>query len=152
MDTHDAMKLCLEELDVEGIRSLWHIIAPKMPQPKNDLEALVTLHMARTSASFLVPRQRYYSHRWLLDHGYPSQLPDDEKPKADRMYPKIVSGVGISVNTTSELFRPIMIQVRSAMENAVLEVYADGHADDILLIKQRMNEARHGVVKKLLGV
>jgi hypothetical protein len=151
MDSHEAMKLCLEEMDVEGIRSLWHLIAPNMPQPQSDLEAMVTLHMARTMAPFLVPRQRYYSHRWLLDHGYPSQLPDHEKPLAERIYPQIVSGVGISVNTSSELLKPVVPYVQSAMENAVHEAYADGRRDDIPFIKRRMTEARETVIRKLLG-
>ena len=151
MDSHGAMKSCLEEMDVEGVRSLWHLIAPNMPQPKSDMEAMVTLHMARTTALFLSPRQRYYSHRWLLDHNCMSLLPDNEKPSAERMYPQIVSSVGISVNTSSALMKPVVPHIQNAMENAVHEAYADGRRDDIPFIKHRMNEARDTVLRKLLG-
>lgn len=151
MDSHAAMKQCLEEMDVEGIRSLWHLIAPNMPQPKTDYEAMCTLHMARTSMPVLTQRQRYYSHRWLLDHNCMSLLPDAEKPAAERMYPQVVSSVGISVNTNSSLLKPIMPHVQGAMENAVHEAYADGRRDDIPHIRTRMAEARKTVLHKLLG-
>jgi hypothetical protein len=143
------MKQCLEEMDVEGIRSLWHLIAPNMPQPKNNLEAMATMHMARTNMQILTQRQRYYSHRWLLDHNMISLLPDAEKPSAERMYPQVVSSVGISVNTGSELAKPIIPHIQSAMENAVLEAYADGMKDDIPHIRKRMSEARKTVVRRL---
>lgn len=152
MDSAAAMKQCLEEMDVVGIRSLWHVIAPNMPQPKTDHEAMCTLHMARTSMPVLTMRQRYYSHRWLLDHNCISLLPDAERPAAERMYPQVVSSVGIAIKATSDLTKSIMPLVRSAMENAVHEAYADGRRDDILFIKQRMAEARRGTVRKLLGV
>lgn len=151
MDSAAAMKQCLEEMDVEGIRSLWQIIAPNAPQPKNDYEAMATLHMARTQMKVLTLRQRYYSHRWLLDHNMISLLPDQERPAAERMYPQVVSGVGLAIKTMSDLMKPIVPIVRSAMENAIHEAYADGRKDDIPHIKQRMAEAKKTAVRKLLG-
>lgn len=151
MDSHAAMKLCLEEMDVQGIRSLWQLLAPGMPQPKNDYEAMVQIHMARAQMPNLTARQRYYSHRWLLDHNMFSPLPDHEKPAAERMYPQVVSSVGISINAGSDLVKPIVPHVQSAMEHAVHEAYADGRRDDIPHIKSRMAEARSTVVRKLLG-
>lgn len=151
MDSAEAMRRCLEEMDVEGARSLWTLIAPNMPQPKSNFEAMIMLHMARTQMKRLTPRQRYYSHRWLLDHNQLSQLPDAEKPAAERMYPQVVSSVGIAIKSTSELTKPIVPHIRGAMENAVLEAYADGRRDDISHIRQRMREARQTVVRKLLG-
>jgi hypothetical protein len=122
-----------------------------MPQPKSDHDAMITLHMARTSMSSLTKRQRYYSHRWLLDHNCMSMLPDEEKPSAERMYPQVVSSVGISVNSGSDLVKPIIPLVRGAMEDAVQEAYSDGRRDDIPHIRTRMAEARRTVVRKLLG-
>jgi hypothetical protein len=151
MDSAVAMKQCLEEMDVVGIRSLWKIIAPNAPQPKTDYEAMVTLHMARTQMPALTKRQRYYSHRWLLDHNQISMLPDDERPSAERMYPQVVTGVGIALKSNSDLLKPALPIIRSAMENAVHEAYADGRRDDIPFIKQRMGEARTTVVRKLFG-
>jgi|SRR5882757_6213082 len=149
---HSAEMLrCLETLDVVGIRALWHEIAPGMIQPQSDEEALATLHYARTTTQRLMPKLRYYSHRWLNDHGLPSGLPDHMKQSAERMYPKIESVVGISVNTRSEILRPIMLPIREAMEEAVLESYSDGKKDDIPHIRERMKEARDETIKKLLG-
>lgn len=99
----------------------------------------------------MTPRQRYYSHRWCLDHGVMSLLPDHEKPAAERMYPQVASSVGISVKGISDLTAPVVPHVRSAMEHAVLEAYADGRKDDIPHIKLRMKEARATTMRKLLG-
>jgi hypothetical protein len=151
MDGHSAMLECLRELDVKGIRQLWHLIAPNMPQPDNDHDALCTMHYARTTMKVLPARARFYSHRFLLDHNLPSGLPIDERPKAERMFPQVASSVGIAVGTKSDLFKPIVPIVRSAMENAVLEIYDDKKQDDIVLLKSRMSEARKTVVRKLLG-
>jgi hypothetical protein len=152
MDSHAAMKQCLEEVDVIGIRKLWFEVRPNMPQPATDYEALVSIHMARTNFPTLTARQRYYSHRWLLDHNMPSLLPDKEKPSAEKMYPKIVSGVGISVSGR-ELDPELSVapHIQHAMEYAVEEAYAEGKQDDILHIKHRMLLARKKVIKKLLG-
>jgi hypothetical protein len=109
------------------------------------------LHMARTQMPVLTARQRYYSHRWLLDHNMLSLLPDHERPAAERMYPQVASSVGISVNANSELLRPVISHVQSAMQSAVHEAYADGRRDDIPHIKKRMAEARVTTMRKLLG-
>ena len=113
---------------------------------------LATLHLARTQNDGIAERLRFYSHSWLSERGLPSMLPDHLKASADRIYPRVQSAVGISVNSQSELLRPVLVHVRSAMENAVSEVYADGHAENIGLIKRRMLEARRATLRKLLGI
>ena len=139
----------LEACDVTGVRRLWAHEFPHLPQPQDDEEALVVLHMARTAAASIPLKLRAYSHRWLLDHDFPSQLPDELKPAAERMYPKVVTAVGISVNASSELLEPAMEAVRKAMQDAVLEAYADGKQDDIAHLRKRMKEARDGVLRSL---
>ena len=151
MDSNAAIKQCLEEMDVDGIRSLWHLVAPDAPQPETDFEAMVTLHMARTQMKIMTKRQRYYSHRWLLDHDQMSLLPDEERPSAERMYPQIKRSVGISLGSQSSMMEPALPVIRGEMEKAVLEVYADGRKDDIPFLKERMRLAREGAVKKLFG-
>ena len=151
MDSAAALKQCLEEMDVSGIRSLWHLVAPNAPQPETDFEAMVTLHMARTKMKILTKRQRYYSHRWLLDHNQESLLPDEEKPSAERMYPQIKRSVGISINSGSSLVGPAIPIIRGAMESAVLEAYGDGRGDDIPFVRERMAQARTKAVKLLFG-
>lgn len=146
----DQFRRCLETLDVEGIRRLWASTSPHLDQPKNDHDALVTLHHARTQAKSIAFKLRAYSHRWLTDNGLPSGLPDELKPKAERIYPKIVQGVGISVNAKSALMKPITGLIRAAMENAVSEAFADGKTDSTF-VSARIMEARQSTIRKLVG-
>ena len=151
MDSDAAIKQCLEEMDVDGIRSLWHLVAPDAPQPETNFEAMVTLHMARTQMKIMTKRQRYYSHRWLLDHNHPSLLPDAERPSAERMYPQVKRSVGIALGSASSVVESAVPIIRGAMERAVMEVYADGREDDTPLIRKHMAEARDKAVKGLFG-
>jgi hypothetical protein len=151
MDGPAEMRRCLEEVDVAGIRALWRRIAPGMPHLKNDHEALIALHYARTKSNWLRLTNRFYSHRWLLDHNMLSGLPDHLRPSAERIYPRVISSVGISINMRSELLQPVVPLIRTAVENAVNEAYADGKGDDIPFVKRRMAEARKTVTRKLLG-
>lgn len=150
MSVADDFRRCLEELDVAGVWRLWHIVQPNLPQPATDREALVTLHVARTQATSIRFRLRAYSHRWLTDNGYPSMLPDELKPRAERVYPKIVDAVGISVNMRSPDMKPLAALIRKSMEDAVQGCYADGKRDPVF-VKARMMEARRNTMKKLLG-
>jgi hypothetical protein len=84
------------------------------------------------------PRQRFYSHRWLRDRGLPSRLPDFLKPRADRMYPKIVEGVAIAVNSKWPVVRAAIQRVTS---DAIADCYANGDTDAVL-VKARWQEAR----------
>jgi hypothetical protein len=146
----DLFRQCLEACDVKATRGLWQHVRPNMPCPETDHEVLICIHMART-AIFSIPfKLRAYSHRWLLDHGLPSQLPDQLKPKAERLYPRIAEAVGIAVKTQSEFLRPLLVPVRDAMEQAVLECYADGNTDPAF-VKKRIQEARRAEYKRLLG-
>jgi hypothetical protein len=91
-----AMRSILQDLDVQAARLAWG-------EP-DDAKTLVMLHMARTAAKSIPMGLRAYSHRWLVDHGLPSQLPDELKPKAERMYPQVVSAVGIADKTKRKLW------------------------------------------------
>jgi hypothetical protein len=146
----DLFRQCLENVDIAGTRGLWQHVSPGMPCPTSDAEVLACIHMARTTAASIPQRLRFYSHRWLLDHGHSSLLPDDLKPAAERMYPERRESVGISVNTNHEILKPLMRPVREAMEGAVLEAYADRKTEPDYL-KARMMEARQRTLKKLTG-
>lgn len=152
MDGPAIMRQALMELDVDTIRKLWTQVAPHLPQPKGEFEALATMHYARTTMDILPNRARFYSHRWLLDHNQMSGLPDELKPSAERMFPVVTRSVGVSMNGKSDLTRPIIPIVRSAVEVAIMEVYADKKQDDIPLLKRHMNEAKRYAVRKLLGI
>jgi hypothetical protein len=129
----------LVSLDIDGAVSFWSQLFPGHPVPASRKEVLVAMHMARTSASSINFQERAYSHHWLQDHNFPSLLPDPLKPRAERLYPKLVGGVGISVNSKYPVVRNA---IQGAMTNAVLEAYADGHEDDPETVKKRMLEAR----------
>jgi hypothetical protein len=143
---NNDVRRCLEECDIAGIRRLWQHVAPGVPQPETDFLALATIHRARTQAESIRLKLRAWSHRWLLDHNLPSALPDKLRPKAERMYPIVVSGVGISVNARSEMMQPVALAVRQAMSDAVMEAYAD-HQTEPTFVKARMMEARIKILK-----
>lgn len=148
---HSAeMRRCLVECDVAGVRKLWAEAAPRLHQPSTDHEVLATLHHARTQVSDIPLKLRAYSHRWLTDHGYPSGLPDELRPKAERIYPMIVEAVGIAVRGKSDASRPIAKLIEQAMSDAVAEAYADGRTD-VAFVKARMAEARARTIDKLFG-
>jgi hypothetical protein len=147
---NDEFARCLATCDVAGIRKLWAHVSPHLPQPQNDHETLVTIHHARTQVHSFSLRLRAYSHRWLIDNGYPSALPDELKPKAERMYPRIVDGVGIACGGTSEIGRALAPIIQGVMSDAVLECYADKRTEP-LFVKARMMEARKRTVAKLIG-
>lgn len=150
MNGPEIMRRALEEHDLVTCCKLWEVAAPNMPQPENEHDARIIMHHACTVADNIALRSRFYSHRWLIDHGYPSGLPDELRPKAERMYPKVEDAVGIACGATSELGRALIPHVRSAMENVVLDHYADG-VKDPKIIKPRMMEARRYTLRKLIG-
>lgn len=151
LDHSAEFRRCMVELDIVTMRKLWRHVSPHLPQPKTDEETLAALHLARTQARSMPLKLRAYSHRWLTERGIPSQLPDQLRPKAERMYPVVADAVGISVNAKSSILQPIVPLIRGAMESAVLESYADGQKDPSI-IKVRMNEAKLTTVRKLVGI
>ena len=129
----------LVSLDIDGAVSFWGQLFPGYPVPATREEVLVSMHMARTSASSINFQERAYSHCWLIDHNFPSLLPDPLKPRAERLYPKQVGGVGISVNSK---YPVVQHAIQGAMQTAVLEAYGDGYENNPNKVKQRMQEAR----------
>jgi hypothetical protein len=150
---HDQFHTALEQCDVPMARRMSAHLFPHLPQPTTDAEALVMLHRARTEMPSMPLKLRAYSHRWLLDHGYPSALPDELKPRAERMYPVVTEGVGISVHT-SRLLRPVGLMIRGAMEGAVMDAYAGAKTPDPAFVRARMMEARESIgkaVREMVG-
>lgn len=137
--SHQAeFRRCLEDCDVSAMRRLHAHVMAHLPAPKTVREALASIHMARTQSGFIGEDERFYSHRWLLDHDLPSMLPDALKPRAERMYPKVVEAVGISVNAKSEMLKPIMPRVRAAMSAAVEDAFAENRRDPVFVKAQMM--------------
>ena len=149
---HSAeMHRCLRDCDVTAIRKLWRHIAPDMPQPRDDKEALGEIHYARTMVDSMPFKLRAYSHAWLVNNGWPTGLPDHLKPKAQRIYPTIKPAVGIAIGSVSSLVAPAIPIIRGCMENAVMECYADGKIEDALLVRNKMDEAKTSAMRKLFG-
>lgn len=144
-----AFRRCMEELDAATARRLWAETRPHLPPIKTDADALVMLHHARTQAESMPLKLRAYSHRWLLDRELPSGLPDPLKPRAERLYPRNVEAVGISVNG-SPLIRPALVEIRTAMEHAVEDAFAERRTDPAF-VSARMQEARRKTARKLFG-
>jgi len=151
MDHSALFRECMEQLDATRARAVWGHVCPHLPQPANDAHTLVVLHMARTAAASMKFKSRAYSHAWLVERGYPSQLPDELKPSAERMYPRNAPAVGISVNFRAPELAPAAVMIRGAMENAVLEAEADGKLENSEHVKARMAEARAKERKALFG-
>lgn len=147
----NEMRNLLEAGDLAGLRAFWAKYAPHLPQPENDEQASVTMHVARTEAESVTLQKRIYSHLWLTERGLPSHLPNELKPKAEQVEQRIVEGVGISVNTNNPLLKPVMREVQRAMELAVEDLYADG-VPDVLLTQMRMQEAKEKTFRSLMGV
>lgn len=145
-----AFRNLLEAGDVTGLRAAWSKLQPHLPQPESYEAAEVGMHMARTASEGLHFKHRAYSHRWLDERAMPSQLPDNLKPRAERLYPVTVEGVGISCTAKSELFKPMVKEVRGAMEYAVEDCFANGDRDPVL-VKSQMMQARKDTIGKLLG-
>lgn len=151
MVDHSAMMLeCLETMDLVKARKLWAFTAPHLQQPKDDNETAIMLHMARTQTQSIDVNKRIYSHAWLTERKLPSQLPDNLKPLAERVYPRIVEGVGIACMGGSEITKPIVGEIRKSMEDAVNDAYAEKRTDPTF-VRERMFEARKKTIRQLIG-
>lgn len=150
MSTETEFRRALEEGDFRRLRALHSALLPHIPEPTTDAAAEISLHMARTQADWLDLRKRAWSHRWLSERGLPSQLPDELKPKAERLYPVITEAVFVSANTNSPLLKPVAQQIQRSMCDAVEDCFANGDRDPHL-VRKRMQESRETTLKQLLG-
>mgnify|MGYP000935047973 FL=1 len=139
----EAFRQCLDELDIVRARRAWVMTFPAYPPLGSDAEVLRVLHFARTKTDAVALRKRAYSHQWLIERGLPSGLPDRLKSSAERIYPVAVGCVGIATKTRSAL----ATEIRSVMENAVHETYADGHAGQPEIVRSRMLEMRQRILR-----
>lgn len=149
-----AFRALLEAGDVDALRKAWSRVAPHLPQPATREAAEVAMHHARTQTVSLPLRARAWSHRWLSERALPSGLPDPLRPRAERMFPRIAEGVGISVNFKSAWMKPAAAEVRGAMEDAVSEAYAEarsGQRPDPGFVAARMKDAKSRKLRALFG-
>jgi hypothetical protein len=145
-----AFLALLEAGDIAGLQKAWAKISPHLPRPETREAAEIVMHHARTQNRGVTLKARAWSHRWLIERSLPSGLPDELKPKAERMYPVIVDGVGIVVKASNPRLQPLADEVRREMEVAVADAYADGNKDPAF-VKARMEEAKSRTYRTLLG-
>lgn len=140
----------LDDGDVDGLCAAWAQVAPHLPQPTTRAQAEIIMHRARTEAASVMFAKRAWSHRWLTERGLPSGLPDTLKPRAERMYPRVVDAVGIACKTRSAALAPAAVLIRGAMETAVQHCYADGRTEPGF-VRAQMMQARQAETQRLFG-
>lgn len=150
MAAREDFRQALMDGDVRLLRRIWASVFPGHPQPESAAEAETTLHIARTAAESIPLKLRAYSHRWLLERNLPSQLPDELKPKAEQLCPRVAEAVGIAMSTGKDWLKPALPLVRRAMEQTVEDMFANGDRDPGL-VKSRMLAARDDEMKRLFG-
>jgi hypothetical protein len=144
----------LEALVAGDFRALVRL-TPHLPMPPDDHAAEAQMHIARTMNDLVPERLRLWSHRWLVERGLPTFLPEDLRPKAERLEPVVVEAVLVGDHARSSLLRPVAREIQQARVVAVEEVYAEGKwrgSPPVGRVRARMNEARDRTIKKLLGV
>lgn len=141
----------LRDGDYRRLRKGWPELFLHLQGPQTDQDAEIVLHHARTQNPRIEFKARAWSHAWLTERELPSGLPDELKPSAERLYPKVASAVGISVKSNNPFIKPIVGEIRQSMEHAVLEAEADGKLLDVVHVRVRMAEARESTYRKLLG-
>ncbi len=150
MSQHSEFVDALIRGDARDLVERWRVIAPHLPVPGTTEQAEIIMHRARTEVGTIDLKYRAYSHRWLTERNIPSGLPDILRPKAERMYPICVQGVGISVNMSNPALKPAAVIIRGAMEDAVNDAFAEGRKEPAFVSAQ-MKNARELATKKLFG-
>lgn len=145
------MRRCLLELDVAAHRRLHRHLCPHHDQPATDREALITMHLARAMRADLPLKARAYSHRWLLDNGLPSPLPDNLKPMADRLYPRVAEAVMVSAMARSDMFKPAAALIQNAMVAVAEDTFATDKKVDHIKLRADLREARVVAINQLFG-
>jgi hypothetical protein len=148
MSAQSEFHAALEKGDVSECRRIAAILFPHLPQ---GADAEASMHMARTQIPTISFKARAYSHRWLTERGLPSQLPDELKPRAERLYPVVAEAVFLSANSNSPILKPMMPLVQGAMSDAVEDCYANGDKAPAL-VRSRIQEARRKSIRQLAGI
>lgn len=155
VQTAGQFRRALEDGDHMQLWRLWSHVMPHLPQPKTPREVEIMMHRARTEAASIAFDRRAYSHAWLLDQGLESGLPDELRPKAERICPTFAKAVGVSVRfskTMKRLFPGLEREIEGAMSDAVNELHGDGvDLENRPLVHQRIFEARERTLTQLIG-
>lgn len=150
MTQPDHFRQLLIEGDFRAMRRVFAAHCPHLPEPADDDQAEVSMHMARTGAESIPFRHRAWSHRWLSERKYPSLLSDKLKPKAERLYPVARPIVGIAIKSLNKSRQPEADFVVQKMADVVCSLFSEGVYDSALVSK-RMREVRELEAAKLFS-
>jgi hypothetical protein len=128
VDIGQAFRRCIIDLDVIGVRRIWRLVAPGMPQLETDEETLHALHLARTKARFVPAKYRDYSQAWL-----------DERQR------KIVAhAVGVAVGIQDARYTEANMEMAAEMSGAVSNAHQEGVPlhEDAAEVTRRMRRVR----------
>jgi hypothetical protein len=150
MAAADALRETLIAGDHRQMARIWAEAFPHLPPLETDEAAEIAMHRARTEAESVPLSLRAWSHRWMVERGYPSGLPDRLRPSAEQLSPKVAEMVGIFVKPASEATAPAAAEIRQAMTDAVSEAYADGRTDPAF-VRARIAGARKRARLSLFG-
>lgn len=146
----DEFRAAVEAGDVKQLQRIAAVQEPHLPQ-MTDAQAERVMHDARTRAKSIPFRLRAWSHRWLVERGFDSGLPDHLRPKAEQVHPTPAYAVGIALGSSNPLLRAAMVEIRPKMEAAVLEAEADGKLLDADYVRARLLETKHQSMMALFG-
>lgn len=137
-----ALRECLARMDVGFAHKYWSEMFPGQKSPKNYAETRICLHIARTACESSRLSDRLWSHQWLTERQFPSKLPNELRP--DFGGSVIVSAVGLVVDTnkSDRASQERVIAIRTAMENAINEMYSHGIEDPVQVSKYMWECAR----------
>ena len=124
-----AFRDCLDSGDAVRLLKIYGTVFPKMPAPKDVEEAWVVLHQARTGAESVRLEKRLYSHAWLVERRLKSSLPDELRPPKQRVFPIIVSAVGVAVKAFSS--RADRVEEAASLERVMARAAGDMIRDGI---------------------
>lgn len=147
---NDQFRDLLESGDFRQLRRVASRLMPHLPPPASDAEAEQVMHIARTGSVMVSFDRRAWSHRWLTERGLPSALPDDLKPKAERLCPIVHEGVGFAYAPTSALLRPAADEIAGDVHAAIRDCYANGDTDPAV-VRGRMLEVKEASKRRLFG-
>lgn len=130
MNTQHANELlrCLLELDIDGMRRLHKHLWPHFPQPKNDEDALYSMHLARLELKRIHPDAKRYSEKWLLER---------RGPIAKAVGVAVMSKSSSSTETRRKNVESAMLYSLNCSINAGLDIDADAKE-----VRRRMLIAR----------
>ena len=147
-DHANEARRILMDLDVRAMHRMHAELSPGQ-NPGTDQDVIAGMHGARTQLDNIPLRYRQYSHAWLTERGLPSYLPPPLWEK-EPFVPRVVEGVGVMVAASSEELAPAAAMVQGAMNNVILDAYADSNSPDPKALHERMMEARKRELKGLI--